>query len=73
MKKELTYNEAYLKLEEIVEQLEEGKIPLDKLSLTVKQASEFISICENKLRNIQENVNKASEAINKRKPRKNNR
>lgn len=53
MKKELKYNEAFNKLEEILKQLEEGNIPLDKLSTKVKQANEFIAICETKLRNIQ--------------------
>jgi exodeoxyribonuclease VII small subunit len=56
MKKELTYNEAFDKLEEILEQLEEGDIPLDKLSTKVKQANEFIAICETKLRNIQNEI-----------------
>ena len=70
MKKELTYNEAYLKLENLVEQLEEGTIPLDKLSLKVKQANEFIELCENKLRKIDseiKEVKKTSSAQQKKK------
>jgi len=60
MKKELTYSEAYAKLEKLVEQLEGGDIQLDKLSVIVKQANELIAICEVKLRNIEKEVNQAS-------------
>ncbi len=61
MKKKLTYNEAYTKLEELVEQLEEGNIPLDKLADNVKQANEWIAVCEDKLRQIQAEVEAAVE------------
>jgi exodeoxyribonuclease VII small subunit len=66
MKTDLTYSEAYAKLEELVGQLEEGNIPLDELSLKVKQANELISICENKLRNIQAEVNETIKEVTKR-------
>lgn len=66
MKTDLTYSEAYAKLEELVAQLEEGNIPLDELSLKVKQANELISICENKLRNIQTEVNETIKEVTKR-------
>jgi exodeoxyribonuclease VII small subunit len=56
MKKELTYNEAYAKLEKLVEQLEEGEIPLEELTQKVKQANELIAICENKLRSINNSI-----------------
>jgi exodeoxyribonuclease VII small subunit len=59
MKTNLTYSEAFLKLEELVLQLEEGDIQLDKLSTKVKEAKELISICENKLRKIETEVNDA--------------
>ena len=56
MKIKLTYSEAFNKLEELVEQLEDGTIPLDKLAATVKQANEWVAVCEGKLRQIQEEV-----------------
>lgn len=56
MKNDLIYSEAYSKLEVLVEQLEEGNIPLDKLSAKVKQANELILICETKLRNIETEI-----------------
>jgi len=56
MGKELRYSDAYAKLEELVEQLEDGNIPLDKLTAKVKQANELITICETKLRSIEKEV-----------------
>jgi len=63
MKPELTYSEAYAKLEDLVEQLEDGGIQLDQLAEKVKQANEWIAICENKLRNIETEVKDASEKV----------
>ena len=59
MKKTLTYNDAFSKLEELVRQLEDGDIQLEKLTEKVKQANELILICENKLRNVENKVNEA--------------
>jgi len=63
MKPELTYSEAYAKLEDLVEQLEDGVIQLDQLAEKVKQANELIAICENKLRTIEREVKDASEKV----------
>ena len=57
MKTNLTYSEAFVKLEDLVLQLEDGNIQLDKLSAKVKEAKELISICEKKLRKIETEVN----------------
>lgn len=70
MKKELTYNEAFNKLEEILEQLEDGDIPLDKLSTKVKQANEFIAICETKLRSIQDEIKEVTKTTTTRTRKK---
>ena len=59
MKTNLTYNEAFLKLEVLVLQLEDGNIQLDKLSAKVKEAKNLILICENKLRKIDTAVSEA--------------
>ncbi len=64
MKTNLTYSEAFLKLEDLVEKLEEGNIPLDG-STTVKHANELISICEVKLRGISTEVNEATKNTKK--------
>lgn len=62
MKKELNYSEAFSKLEELVEQLEDGNIQLDKLTEKVKQANELIAICESKLRDIDKDVKEAAKS-----------
>jgi len=66
MKNELNYKEAYTKLQELVEQLEDGNIPLDKLAAKVKQANELIAVCENKLRQIQAEVEAAADTVSKK-------
>ncbi|MDZ4845778.1 MAG: exodeoxyribonuclease VII small subunit [Chitinophagales bacterium] len=58
MKKDLTYSEAFSKLEQLVGELEDGNIQLEKLAAKAQQANELISICENKLRKIEGDVNK---------------
>jgi exodeoxyribonuclease VII small subunit len=59
MKNDLTYSQAFIKLEGLVEQLEKGDIQLDKLAEKVKQANELIAICEAKLRKIDSEVKEA--------------
>ena len=65
MRKELSYSEAFSKLEALVEQLEDGNIPLDKLTTQVKQANELIAICESKLRSIESEVDEATNSKKK--------
>jgi exodeoxyribonuclease VII small subunit len=60
MKKILTYNEAFDKLEKIVGQLEGNDIPLDKLAEKVTEANELVVFCENQLRNIENQLPKQS-------------
>jgi len=62
MKPDLTYDEAFNKLEHLVGQLEESNIPLDKLSEKVKQANELIKICEDKLTKIEIDVTETIKA-----------
>lgn len=61
MKTNLTYSEAFLQLEELVEQLEHGNIELEKLSEKVKDANKLIAICEAKLRKIDSEIKEALE------------
>ena len=56
MENNLTYTEALLKLEEIVEQIEDDSIMLDTLTEKVAQANELIKYCEAKLRTIEGDV-----------------
>lgn len=70
MKNELNYNEAYTKLQDLVEQLEDGNIPLDKLAAKVKQANELLAVCENKLRQLEADIEVASRSVAKTEKRK---
>jgi len=55
----MTYSASFEKLEELVEQLEQGDIQLDQLTSKVKMANELIAVCEAKLRKIEKEVNEA--------------
>ncbi len=57
--KDLTYNQAYSKLEELVIEIESDAIQLDTLADKVKQANALIQLCEAKLRTIEKEVNEA--------------
>ncbi len=70
MKNELNYNEAYTKLQDLVEQLEDGNIPLDKLAAKVKQANELLAVCESKLRQIESDIEKSAGSVTKTEKRK---
>ena len=54
MKKEITYIQAQLKLEEIVAQMENNEIDLETLSVKLIEAKELVKLCETKLRNMEE-------------------
>jgi len=53
---ELSYSDAFKKLKDITSKLEDGSIPLEDLSSTVKEANELITICENKLKSIESEI-----------------
>ncbi len=59
MKKEITYKEAYTKLEALVEELENGDIALEQLANKIKEAKDWIAICEKKLRKVEKESNQA--------------
>lgn len=63
MKKELTYNEAFTELEKLVAEIEDETIQLDALAEKIKQANEYIRLCEVKLRSIEGEVNAATGTI----------
>ena len=67
MKNKLTYNEAFENLHALVLQLEGNSIPLDQLPDKVKQAQEWITLCENKLRQIESDVEDITKSIQPKK------
>ena len=57
MENQMNYTDAFDELQEIVEQMENGEITVDELSLKVKRAAELIKICKQKLTTTEEDVN----------------
>lgn len=64
MSNELTYEQAYKELEQIVKKIEQGNTSIDTLADNLKRANELITICRNKLHKAEEDI-KAIEQNNK--------
>jgi exodeoxyribonuclease VII small subunit len=62
-KKEITYKEAYARLEEIQALIESDKLDVDDLSEKLKEASVLLKICKDKLFLINEETQKILEEI----------
>lgn len=56
--KETTYTAAFEELKEIVDQLENDSISVDKLTEKMKRATELMKICKDKLTKTEEEINK---------------
>ena len=56
-KKEFSFNEAVIEIEDILKNIENGDLDIDKLSVEVKRASELIKQCQKKLRSTEEEIN----------------
>ncbi len=57
MSEEITYTAAFEELQLIVQEIEEGGISVDELSVKVKRAAQLIKICKSKLTSTEEDVN----------------
>ena len=58
MSDKINYTDAFIELQEIVSQIEEGEISVDELSEKVKRAAKLIKICKTKLTTTEEDVDK---------------
>jgi exodeoxyribonuclease VII small subunit len=58
MSETINYTEAFLELQTIVSEIEQGEISVDELSQKVKRASQLIKICKAKLSTTEEDVDK---------------
>ena len=57
-KKELKYEDAMKRLEEIVHQIENGEMDIDLLAHRLKEAKMLMAFCKSKLQNVEQEVNK---------------
>lgn len=57
-KKKESFESSLKKLEEIVRELENGEIDLDKSMEKFKEATDLVNYCSEKLKNANETVNK---------------
>lgn len=61
MKKELTYEQSMLRLQEIVAKMERGEMNIDSLADNLKEARELVEFCRNKLTKVEKEVKKILE------------
>lgn len=57
MSEEMAYTAAFEELQVIVQEIEEGGISVDELSIKVKRAAQLIKVCKAKLTSTEEDVN----------------
>ena len=55
-KKKLTYKEAILEIEEILEKLESEELDVDELAARVKRVSQLLKFCKEKLTNTEKEI-----------------
>lgn len=58
MKKNLTYEQAMQRLEEIVDGFEQGTLALDRLTDLLAEAQELVKFCNDKLRQVEQESKK---------------
>lgn len=58
MEKKITYTEAFIELEQIISEMEDGSVSVDALAEKVKRAATLIAICKKKLTSTEEDVNR---------------
>lgn len=56
-KNEFSFNTAVTEIENILHNIENGNLDIDKLSVEVRRASELIKECQKKLRSTEEEIN----------------
>ena len=58
MEKELTYEEAMKRLEEIVKKIESGEMDIDSLAANLKEAKKLVEFCKERLTKAEAEVKK---------------
>ena len=54
----MKYEEAIKKLEEIVEQMENGELDIDQMANQLKEAQKLVKMCKERLSKVDEDVKK---------------
>lgn len=57
MSEKISYTEAFDELKSLIQDVEDGEISVDELSIKVKRASVLLKICKEKLTSTEEDVN----------------
>jgi len=57
-KKQIKYGEAIQEIEQILSQIEQEELDVDDLTSKVQRVSELLTICRNKLRTTEQEVEK---------------
>lgn len=61
--KQISYNQTFEELQEILEDIKEQNIDVDKLSAKVKRAKELISICEKRIKQAEMEVKEVTKTL----------
>ncbi len=59
----LSYSQAVARLEEILKLLDEGKVDIDELSKLVEEAADLVSLCRQKLKAAEIQVQRITERL----------
>ena len=57
-KKEISYNDAIIEIEETLQKIENEELDVDELASKVKRISSLLKICKDKLNSTEEEVEK---------------
>ena len=64
--KNMTYQAAYEQLTALIDAIESGDVPLDALPEKIRQATELIAFCQDRLRAVEGEYQQAAESLQKR-------
>lgn len=62
----MTYQEAYEQLTSLVDEIENETVPLDELPGKIRQATELIAFCQQRLRAVDTDYQQALQQLQKR-------
>lgn len=66
--KERSYGEASSRLEEILQDIEEGQVDIDELSALVKEAADLVTLCRQKIHAAEVQVKTITEQLEREAP-----